>query len=236
MLLVKERITHEEDLWRVRFSCQDMQYPHGLTPPMQHARKRRFRPRISNRTIEAVETEVDRLLRDDEAAGNSSFALVDAVELDREDSPSSDYDLLGNDEYDDDEDAEGDIDAEYGAQDDMDMDEDTLANDLESALANGDDDDGGGGARAQESESSDEEEEEEEMQIEPELDEATKERIQQREKIKEDIQDLEDTIATKVAEYNKIGNQIIQKRIAQVISGLRSNLEVKMNMLAQLES
>lgn len=244
MLLVKERITHEEELFRVRFNYQDMQYPHGITPPMQHARKRRFRPRISNRTIEAVETEVDRLLRDDEAAESSRFNLVDAVELDREGSPGSDagegYDLLGNDEYDDDQDADGeaDIDYEYGPQDDMEMDEDTLANDLESALFNGDDGDGDGGAGnapAGESETSDEDEEEEtQMQPEPELDEETKEKIQQREKLREDIQDLEDTIETKMAEYTKMGNQIVKGRIGKVIQGLKTNLEVKMEMLAQL--
>ncbi|KAI9760722.1 MAG: hypothetical protein M4579_001460 [Chaenotheca gracillima] len=98
------------------------QYPHGLTPPTHNVRKRRFRKRISNRTIEAVEDEVERLLAADleSVPGSSRYDILDLDRLTRDNSAAyseSDggFDLLGNagmndaDEEDDDEDAEGEI-------------------------------------------------------------------------------------------------------------------------------
>jgi len=247
MLLVTQRITHEEEIWNIRFNFSDLQfqYPHGLTPPMQYARKRRFRKRISNRTIEAVETEVDRLLRDDEAAESTKFNLVDAEELNRSGTPASDaeagYDLLGEEEYDDEQDADGEVDVEYeyAPQEDVEMDEDTLANDLESALFNGGLDDVTASAEVQasaeaESDTSDEDEEEEAQQQEPELDDAAKEVLQQKEKLKEEIQDLEEMIGTKAKEYEKMGNAMLKARVGKVIAGFRSQLELKQDMLAQM--
>ncbi|KAF2186814.1 hypothetical protein K469DRAFT_705329, partial [Zopfia rhizophila CBS 207.26] len=65
------------------------QYPHGLTPPMHYARRRRFRPRVSYRRIEEVEETVDSLLEDDrsaiEAGGQSEYQVIDADKLDSED-------------------------------------------------------------------------------------------------------------------------------------------------------
>ena len=238
MLLVTQRITHEEEIWSVKLNHGDQQYPHGLTPPMQYARKRRFRKRISNRTIEAVEAEVDRLLKDDEAAGNSKFHLVDAAELDREGSPESeagdDYALLGEGEYDE-QDAEGEVDVEYlyAPQEggDVEMDEQSLVNDLESALfAAGDDD----AAAGNESETSDEDEEEEVVPPEPELSDAAKETLQLRKKLKEEIQDLEEMIASKATEYKKMGNAMLKARVGKVIQGFQNQLDVKREMLAQL--
>ncbi|KAK3061234.1 hypothetical protein LTR53_019846, partial [Teratosphaeriaceae sp. CCFEE 6253] len=43
-----------------------MAYAHGLTPPMHHVRRRRFRQRVSYRQMENVEEEVERLLKEDE--------------------------------------------------------------------------------------------------------------------------------------------------------------------------
>ena len=287
MLLVTQRIAHEEEIWSIRFNFLDQQYPHGLTPPMQYARKRRFRKRISNRTIEAVETEVDRLLRDDEAADSTRFQLVDSNELNnsngsnnndhinnRSSTPASEagagYDLLGEgEEYDDERDAEGDVEVEYeyGQQGDGDgdgegeeggegveMDEDTLANDLESALFNGPEEGEPSSSAATaaagadvdaegESDTSDEEEDEESQALEqqqqqqqqvPELDDKTKEALQQREKLGEEIQDLEEMIDTKVREYEKMGNAMLKARVGKVIAGFRSQLELKQEMLAQL--
>ena len=239
ILLVTQRITHEEEIWSVKFNHGDQQYPHGLTPPMQYARKRRFRKRISNRTIEAVEAEVDRLLKDDEAAESSKFHLVDAAELDREGSPESeagdDYALLGQEEYDDEQDAEGEVDVEYqyAPQDggDIEMDEQSLVNDLESALFDAGDDDAAAG---NESETSDEDEEEEVVPPEPELSDTAKEALQQKEKLKEEIQDLEEMIASKATEYEKMGNAMLKARVGKVIQGFQNQLDVKREMLGKL--
>ncbi len=57
------------------------QYPHGLTPPMHWVRKRRFRKRLSYKTIANVDEEVERLLREDEQAektgGSARYTMID---------------------------------------------------------------------------------------------------------------------------------------------------------------
>lgn len=60
------------------------QWPHGLTPPMHNVRKRRFRKRVSYRTIEAAEDEVERLLSlDVEAERGNGTTIAEIVDLDR---------------------------------------------------------------------------------------------------------------------------------------------------------
>ncbi|KAG0635915.1 TAFII55 protein conserved region-domain-containing protein [Tuber brumale] len=258
MLVVGDRIDREEEVLTVPARPQDITYPHGVTPPMHYVRKRRFRKRISNRTIEAVEAEVERLLAEDAKAESSKFSLVDAVELEREeinamsdvDPNEGSYDLLGDQEYDYDQDAEGEIDEDYpgavgavGAGDDVDVDGDTLANDLESALMDeGPDADGdntGGNAlhpsgqngtvaatpAEEESEDDDDDDEEEEA---GELDEDATEAAQVREKLREEIHDLQTAIRAKERELSKITNNLLRGRVELVISNLQCELDMKM--------
>lgn len=235
MLLVSERIRHEDESFNLLTRPQDITYPHGLTPPMHFVRKRRFRKRISNRTIEAVEAEVDRLLRDDERAEKSSFSLVDAAELARaEEGEEEGYDLLGRQDYDDEQDAEGEVEYDYAPGEEMD--DDTLANDLESALMDEmeDLDDTpvpgfgvkvlGPGGTILDDESDDDEEDEDE---EAELDEDAVEAAQEKERLKEEIQDLEETIKAKENEYKSLSNVMLKARIQKVIHNLRAELELK---------
>lgn len=50
MLLVEEQIREEHDVTRDKvFNIEDFVYPHGITPPLKHVRKRRFRKRINRR-------------------------------------------------------------------------------------------------------------------------------------------------------------------------------------------
>jgi transcription initiation factor TFIID subunit 7 len=74
MLLIENRIPNEEVLGHQKpFNVEDFVYPHGLTPPLRHVRKRRFRKRASKRTIESVEQEVERLLQQDELATEMKY-------------------------------------------------------------------------------------------------------------------------------------------------------------------
>ncbi|KAL4920787.1 TAFII55 protein conserved region-domain-containing protein [Aspergillus aurantiobrunneus] len=119
-----------------RLDDMTLQYPHGLTPPLRWVRKRRFRDRISTRTIEQVEKAVEDLIAQDDAAiGPPRYELVDKTSLDRAEGlvQSGQYDDY---EYDDEQDAEGEVDE---AMDDVtgmfeDL-EDTLAAEMEAALA-----------------------------------------------------------------------------------------------------
>ncbi|PGH05909.1 transcription initiation factor TFIID subunit 7 [Blastomyces parvus] len=151
MLLVLGRVNSEEEA-RTYPLPKDVdestfQYAHGITPPLRWVRKRRFRKRISNRTIEAVELEVARLLKEDTAAESApEFEILDYAQYMRESSAMSEdgarYNLTGQ-EYDDEQDAEGEED-EYGmdgypppsAQEEGGDDfEDELAAEMEAALA-----------------------------------------------------------------------------------------------------
>ncbi|KAJ9631841.1 hypothetical protein H2203_000241 [Taxawa tesnikishii (nom. ined.)] len=112
-------------------------YAHGLTPPMHWVRKRRFRKRVSYRTIEHVEEEVEKLLKDDEAAmkggGSVKYEVLDRNAAEPEE----------EDEYE--EDAEGYVESTentYGQQDAPAEEEaDELDAALMAAFENGDDED-----------------------------------------------------------------------------------------------
>jgi transcription initiation factor TFIID subunit 7 len=92
------------------------QFPHGLTPPMQYARRNRFRHRLHKTQIEEVEDEVNRLLAADLEASETSYTYIDPDAEDRRASqalsPASsggEYDM-GEQQYSEDEDAEGEVD------------------------------------------------------------------------------------------------------------------------------
>lgn len=78
MLLVDDRpIYNESAVTSGAFNIEDFIYPHGLTPPLRHVRKRRFRKRLNKRTIENVEKAVERLLAEDAAADEVKYEVVD---------------------------------------------------------------------------------------------------------------------------------------------------------------
>ena len=125
------------------------QYAHGLTPPMRWVRKRRFRKRVSNKTIEAVEEEVERLLRlDEECVGESKYETLDLDCLSRGQSgrgESGDEVMQGGSEYGE-QDAIGEADAASGYYDPGEVEDDGLAADLELAMMASDADDAASGS------------------------------------------------------------------------------------------
>lgn len=77
MLLVEEEVADEADLTREKaFNIEDFIYPHGITPPLKHVRKRRFRKRVNNRTIEVVEQAVEKLLEEDAKAEQVKYGML----------------------------------------------------------------------------------------------------------------------------------------------------------------
>lgn len=89
MLLVLGRVENEEEARNYPLPKDvdptTRQYAHGLTPPLKWVRKRRFRKRLSNRTIEAVELEVARLMREDmEAVEPPQFEVLDYAQYMKE--------------------------------------------------------------------------------------------------------------------------------------------------------
>ncbi|TKY85218.1 hypothetical protein EX895_006298 [Sporisorium graminicola] len=84
MLVVEGKITDESQASSSgngkAFNIDDFVYPHGITPPMHWARKRRFRRRAARRAIETVEKEVERLLKADKKAEQVEYEMLDAAE------------------------------------------------------------------------------------------------------------------------------------------------------------
>lgn len=75
MLLVEDKIPSEDALGsnNKAFNIDDFIWPHGISPPLHHVRKRRFRKRVNKRTIESVEQEVERLLEEDAGADEVKY-------------------------------------------------------------------------------------------------------------------------------------------------------------------
>jgi transcription initiation factor TFIID subunit 7 len=157
MLYVFQRIPEEADAGTVELpklvDPETFQFPHGLTPPMYYARKRRFRKRISRTAIEAVEDAVEKLLEADANAESTRYEMIEPEAGSRQGSqgydtasPDNNY---GNDgeKYSEgeDQDAEGEVEEPDGYFSHMnsngagqpkvaEAEEDDLAADLEADL------------------------------------------------------------------------------------------------------
>lgn len=96
MLLVLGRCHNEEEARTYplprEVDKETMQYPHGLTPPMHWVRKRRFRKRLSYKTIANVDEEVERLISHDQqiesTGGSVSYEVMDQNRRDRRVEPA----------------------------------------------------------------------------------------------------------------------------------------------------
>ncbi|KAJ5900070.1 hypothetical protein N7495_004814 [Penicillium taxi] len=209
-----------------------LQYPHGLAPPLHWVRKRRFRDRVSTRTIEQVEKAVEELIaQDEESLFPPRFELVDSTSLNRAEGLSGDYDEY----YDEEQDAEGDY-----MEEDFD---DALAAEMEAALA-GDDDDPAASVAADEqqvgpmseslpppadtprADSSGDESDESEEGAE-ELDEEQVEQQRQLQQQREEIEELEGLIRSETSAWEKVGNHILRAKMGKRIQELKKDLTLK---------
>ncbi|KAI3105453.1 hypothetical protein CBS147333_6948 [Penicillium roqueforti] len=212
-----------------------LQYAHGIAPPLRWVRKRRFRDRVSTRTIEQVEKAVEELMaQDDNSIFPPKFELVDSTSLNRVEGlvQSGGY----GDEYDDEQDAYGEAEEEM-----MDDFEDALAAEMEAALAAGDDEAPGapeqahttsqsftpaggpterGDTSADESNISDEDEEDE-------LDDDQIEQQQQLQQQREEVAELEALIKTETAQWEKVQNHILRNKMGRRIQELKKDLQLK---------
>ena len=153
MLLVLGRVAKEDEAQDFPLPGKELdkttwQYAHGLTPPMRWVRKRRFRKRVSNRTIEAVEEEVERLCRmDEECEGESRYEVLDLDGLSRGQSfmeeDEEGFNMLGNAgmqgeiEFGE-QDADGEADDGNGYFNGAEIEDDGLEADLEMAMMESD--------------------------------------------------------------------------------------------------
>lgn len=125
MLLVLGRCRNEEEAKAMplpaRVVNSNLQYAHGLTPPMHWVRKRRFRKRLTYKDTANVEEEVQKLLQEDaevesREGGEVTYEMISRESLERSVEP---------DQYYDDEEGEEPIDTiedGYGMLEEMDVD------------------------------------------------------------------------------------------------------------------
>lgn len=240
---------------------QTFQYPHGLTPPMHYARKRRFRKRICRTAIEAVEEAVEKLLAADQAAQESKWEMVDPDAESRRESQA-----YGEDEYSEDEDAdaEGEVDdtGYYNNVDNAatsieigDLDADLEA-DLEAAMEAEEleaatpmstigttpymvsaetpaivDEAEDTGDESIEGEDDDDDDEDG-----GELDEDEKARLAQIQGTKEDIADLAKQIEGVQAQLATQANPILRKRLEENARKLKAELQLKKSSIGEVDN
>lgn len=253
MLLVLGRIHSEDEALNYPLPKDVDQntwsFAHGLTPPMRWVKKRRFRERISNRTIEAVELEVARLIQQDqEAIESPEFEVMDYAQ----------YNGEMNMAYDDEQDAEGedeyyDTGMQPQSQEDVDDFEDALAAEMEAALAAGADGNEAETAPPAEGEvevevdadvevetpntkpstggesSGDESDESSQAQsdAEEDLDEDALEQQRQLQQDREEIAELEALLRTETVKWEQMSNPILKGKLGKKVQSLKQDIDLK---------
>ncbi|KAI9508311.1 TAFII55 protein conserved region-domain-containing protein [Russula earlei] len=242
MLLVEKKISSEEVVSNQKsFNIDDFIWPHGITPPLHHVRKRRFRRRVNRRTIESVEQEVERLLEQDAVAEDVKHGkfsrhqitllirlhfveLLENVNPDLSDSEFIEPDdaLEAHTPGANSEPGDAGTPGGGGDGDDSDDEEGEADGDIDEELAAELD-------RELEGED-DEEDDEDESEEEEEEDEDEDDETQvARQLLNEEIVDLEFAVRKKEAEVASTGNPLIRKRFEDALKKLRADLEAKMS-------
>ncbi|KAJ2729487.1 hypothetical protein H4R23_003476 [Coemansia sp. Cherry 401B] len=213
-MLVVERAVGSADA-QVLARGLDVVWADGLAAPLADVRRRRFRPRMPQGKIDAIEQEVLRLLEADaQAAGVKLDVYDEQGDEGRGATPSIDvvspvalHDLATP--------MAGDEDAASSVAEDLEFDE-TLAAELEQGLEGLGDED--------EDDEDDEESDDE--------DEPNSERAMQVRLLGEEIAELELTVARKRADLDSAPNPIIRKRFEDIIRRLQQELDDKQRLLA----
>ncbi|KAI8322735.1 hypothetical protein GQ54DRAFT_245156, partial [Martensiomyces pterosporus] len=214
MLLVEREINENEADQLPLARGLDIIHPDGLAPPLANIRKNRFRRRIPEAKIDAIEREVLRLLEEDAQAMAVKFEVYDEQGEDgRAATPS--IDIMSPVTLDDintpmvaDEDAASSV-----ANEDVEFDE-NLAAELAQGLEELEDDE------------DDEEEDDEDEESEDE-DQPNNERSMQMKLLGEEIAELERTIKRKKVDLDSAPNPIIRRRFEDIIQRLQSELDAK---------
>ncbi|EMR11689.1 hypothetical protein PNEG_00125 [Pneumocystis murina B123] len=232
ILLVENRIDDEETVTTMPIKHSEYIYPHGLTPPLKWVRKRRFRKRLSHKTIEMIEAEVTRLLSLDAMAELSSYEVIPASLLSRENSfvleNESLFDTSKNlykkEEY---YENVNTMDIESEHYDDAD--EDYLADQLEQAMMELDNREASQTPAfiketetPQDGSGSDDNEDSSE-----EIDEETRWAEDHQRLLDDEIAELNATIAANLEKLKTTTNPILQKRFEDIIRKLKSELDLK---------
>ncbi|KAL7409389.1 TAFII55 protein conserved region-domain-containing protein, partial [Mrakia frigida] len=235
MLVVSNPISDESqvtagDGGQGKLNIEDYIWPHGITPPLRHVRKRRYRKRISRRTIEIVEQEVERMLEQDQRADKVTYDIIEDADPDASDSefltPKGTPAGLphGSDFGDGSQMGDGATPMNgNGSQNE----DDDLAADLFRELEKDDDDEAKG-------DDDDEDEDDDEGSEADSEDEEAVEIAQRSKLLNEEIRDLEAAVGRKKQEISSSSNPIIKKRFEDALKKIQADLDSKLSARASV--
>ncbi|KAI7848484.1 TAFII55 protein conserved region-domain-containing protein [Circinella umbellata] len=198
----------------LRTSGDPFIYQHGLTPPLKHVRKRRFRKKLSKRAIEEVEQEVERLLEVDAQAEDVQYEVFDNRELEMENESD-----VGTQDI--------DIDMSEAAESESD---DDLAAAIDRDLEELDEDD----RDEEDNEDEDDEEEEEEEDSEEEEDDEERGDTGEIEQKRQEISEIKQAIQRKTDNLKSAPNAMLKKRFEDELEKLKKELALKEAYLAEM--
>ncbi|KAJ2900720.1 hypothetical protein IWW38_000395 [Coemansia aciculifera] len=238
MLLVERMLAADEDVAGIALARGlDVIHPDGLAPVLGNVRKTRFRRRIPNSKIDAIEREVLRLLEDDAQAVAVKLEAVDAEQQPGDDGRAAtpSIDLMSPVTIDDlntpmvaglDDDGASSV-----AIDDFEFDE-NLAAELEQGLEELEGEDERGEEEEEEERDEDEDEDEDsDMDMDMMGDQPNNERALQMRLLEDEIAELERTIKKKRADLDSAPNPIIRRRFEDMIQRLEQELGIKRQQL-----
>ncbi|KAJ3202871.1 hypothetical protein HDU82_007017 [Entophlyctis luteolus] len=221
-------------------SSEDFVYPHGISAPLHFVRKRRFRKRISKRAIENVEREVERLLRADADAEMINYEHVETeFDLDGEDDVADNTNSAGPD-------AGGGM--SMPAEDDravVDFDDDELAAELEQEVEDAmlaDDDEGDEEGDDDDDDDDDDDEDEggathnhaTDAAVDDASDDDDDAEDEETRALREEIEELENTISEKQQQLEEQTNPIMRTRFEGMVKKLKDELAKKKGVLQNL--
>ncbi|KAK9766450.1 hypothetical protein K7432_004472 [Basidiobolus ranarum] len=221
----------------------DFIWADGMSRPLKNCRRRRFRKRVSKRTIEVVEREVERLLQEDAQAEDVQYEVHDLHDGGYGDEsevgtpePFTIHDNFGSSdaetedivsqEQDDEDDSDLDLAAEIDRGLEELEEEETAEVELEEVDINMERDD------IEKDEESEDEDEDEDEDSGSDNEEQDRELLQQKELLTDKVSELESSINKKRGELFSARNILIKRRHEGQIKIWQSELEQKR---AQLE-
>ncbi|CAG8508165.1 750_t:CDS:2 [Ambispora leptoticha] len=222
MLVVESPISDESEL-KASMQWDEFLWPDGLSPPLKNVRKRRFRKRFSNRNIEEIDNEVERLLTLAKAATSISYELTE-IEDSEVETPGPDGEDRMDGEF------EG---LEIGDEIDSDGEEAGAALQRELEMMDVED---------ERTVASDNEEEEEDDESDEDSDDSSESEEETEEDLEQKRKELEDQITTNESaiqgKHNQLANTvntIIKKRFEETIEKLTADIELKKIQLDEVK-
>lgn len=233
MLVVDEATLPNEDALLAQkraFNANEFVWPHGMTPPLRHVRKRRFRKRLNRQAIETVENEVARLLAEEKNCSRVEERVIEDAAEDLSDSeyiaqvfPPATPDENASDAGDVKEENDDEIfaaaiaDALREASEEEEEEEEE-----EEASEGGSDGEGSGSGSGSGSDSGEDEDDDDE------------EYSGAKKLVDDEIRQLETAIAKKNEDIAKVTNVALKTRFINAVAKMTADLEGKLALREQI--